>query len=118
VCDSNTDIKPSPQQNQGRAKPGMSGIGVLGAASDLQVVQLVPLLSKVDAPQVCASPPKAQALIQVQDGDVGKVRDASNSLKHPEALDGPAWRQTTPHTSAVPGQLLCLSKLQGAAASK
>ncbi len=55
----------------------------------LQVVQLVPLLGEVDLAQLGRSAPEAQALVHVQDGDVGKVGDARHSLQHPEALDGP-----------------------------
>jgi len=53
---------------------------VISRTAHLQVVQLVPLLCKVHAPQVRTSPPEAECLVQVQDGDVGKVGDAGNSL--------------------------------------
>ncbi len=42
-----------------------------------------------DLSQFCPSAPPAQALIQVEHGDVREVRHASDSFEEPEALQGP-----------------------------
>ena len=54
--------------------------------SCLQMVQLVPLLSKVDPPQLRTRPPPPKRLVQVEHGDVRKIRHAGHGLQEPEAL--------------------------------
>lgn len=57
--------------------------------TNLQVVQLVPLLGEMHPPQLRARPPPPERLVQVQHRDVREVRHARYCFQDPEALDRP-----------------------------
>mmetsp|Transcript_38445 Transcript_38445/g.121018 ORF Transcript_38445/g.121018 Transcript_38445/m.121018 type:complete len:264 (-) Transcript_38445:161-952(-) len=71
---------------QEAVKPG--GVAPQGL-HDQQVMQLVVLLRIVHLAEL-GRPPPAQSLVEMQDRDVRKVRQARHRLQHPELWDRPA----------------------------
>mmetsp|Transcript_76135 Transcript_76135/g.152961 ORF Transcript_76135/g.152961 Transcript_76135/m.152961 type:complete len:431 (-) Transcript_76135:216-1508(-) len=63
------------------------------ALHDEQVVELVPLLGEVHPLDLCAAAPPAEALVQVEHGDVAEVRHARDRFQEPKPLDGPVFEQ-------------------------